>query len=69
MLYDRVVLALPDGATLDEYSRRSANIARTVDERFAGSEVSTLLPRVDVVHIEVNPLEPTDHEGLAKLST
>jgi hypothetical protein len=69
LLYDRVVLALPDGTSLDEYSRRSANVARTVTERFAGSKVSTEPPRVDVVHIEVDPLEPADHAALAKLDT
>jgi hypothetical protein len=67
LLYDRVVLALPDGTSLDEYSRRNANVARKAKERFAGSQVSTLLPRVDVVHIEVDPLEPADHEALDKL--
>jgi hypothetical protein len=54
LLYDRVVLALPDGVSLVEYSRRSANIARTANERFAGSQVA----RADVVHIEVDPLDP-----------
>jgi hypothetical protein len=72
-LYDRVVLALPDKAAFDDYRRRASHMTRTAQERLEGTSGAssvreTGIPRVEVVHIEVDPLTPEEHEALAQLA-
>jgi hypothetical protein len=72
-LYDRVVLALPDEAALEEYRKRESQMAAKARERSdvtAGdtpAKPRTCVPRVEVVHIDVDPLTPADHAALAQL--
>jgi hypothetical protein len=70
MLYDLVILALPDRESLDAYRSRIEHIRRRAEERNkqSGSPVTPSKPFVEVVFVEVPPLSDEENEALASLA-
>jgi hypothetical protein len=65
--YDMVVLALPDRDALAEYHRRCSLVGGKANERLQKVPAAPP-PKVEIVHIEVDPLSKEDHEALAALA-
>ncbi|SDO48200.1 hypothetical protein [Afipia sp. GAS231] len=65
--YDRVILALPERDELDEYRRRCGLVEAKANERLRKLPAMTS-PKVEIVHIEVDPLVKEEHEALGALA-
>jgi hypothetical protein len=64
-VFDQVVLAIPAKDYLQMYRERARIVAEAVRGDTAAGAVR--LPKVNAVHIEVDPLDPADSEALDKL--
>jgi hypothetical protein len=65
--YDRVLLALPDGETLDQYRNRTTVKAIPESERPDGWKPRTVAPVLDVVSIQVSTFTAEQEEALAQM--
>ena len=64
-LFDHVVIAIPDQNFSTNYAARVRELSLSVKKR---SVPGARLPKVDVVNVDVDPLDPRDAEALANLS-
>jgi hypothetical protein len=64
-VFDQVVLAIPAKDYLQMYHEQARIVAEAVRGDTAAGAVR--LPKVNAVHIEVDPLDPADSEALDKL--
>jgi hypothetical protein len=68
-VYDRVVLALPEKDYLDQYRKRCRLVENKAQDRLPKLPSSSpVAPKVDIVHINVNPFSKEDSEALAALA-
>jgi hypothetical protein len=68
-IYDRVVLALPEADYLKQYRERCRLVENKVSERLPKpATLSPVAPKVDIVHILVDPFAKEDSEALAALA-
>ncbi len=67
--FDRVVLAVPAADYLEMY-RKQARMVAEASLRISGPAADGAIrsPNVNVVHIEVDPLDPADSEAVGKLN-
>jgi hypothetical protein len=65
--FDRVILALPEKDELGEYRRRCSLVEGKANERLQKLP-GMPSPKVEIVHIDVDPLAKEDHEAFAALA-
>jgi hypothetical protein len=70
LLYDHIILALPDFAAMPEFERRIAafSIIATKRQPKKKSSKSVVLPKVSALHIDAPKFAPVDEEALAQIS-
>jgi hypothetical protein len=69
-VFDRVVLAVPATDYLEMYREQARIVAQASRRIFGGAAVAPdtiRSPKVDAVHIEVDPFDPVDSEALGQL--
>jgi hypothetical protein len=69
-VFDRVVLAVPATDYLEMYREQArivGDASRRISSGAAAAPGAIRSPNVDVVHIEVDPLDPVDSEALGQL--
>jgi hypothetical protein len=67
-IYGRVVLALPAKDYLEQYRERCRLMEGKANERLANpANSSPVKPKIDIVHIYVDPFSKEDNEALAAL--
>jgi hypothetical protein len=65
-IYDRVVLALPEEDYLKQYRERCRLVEEKASQRLLKAAIATsFAPKVDIVHIYVDPFSKEDNEVLA----
>jgi hypothetical protein len=65
-LFDRIVIAIPDQNFSAKYAARVRQLSQSIKEKTVPGD---RLPKVDVVHVDVDPLDPEDSAALSNLPT